>query len=133
MGGMVYPLSTDVWQRTGPDKTASTVNHAVGLGILGAVVGAVAGGGKGAAIGAGVGAGAGVATSAGSPRGQVVIPPESVVTFRMAQPTTGATVSQQEMDRLNYAAGPPQAQPRSRTRYYSPDYGYYYGPAYYPR
>jgi len=130
LGGMVYPLSTDVWQRTGPDKTASTVNHAVGLGILGAVVGAVAGGGTGAAIGAGVGAGAGVATSAGSPRGQIIIPPESMVTFRTAQPVTVATVSQQEMDRLNYAAGPPQGQPR-RVRYYSPYYGYYYGPAYY--
>ena len=130
MGGMVYPLSTDVWQRNGPDKSASTVNHAVGLGILGAVVGAVAGGGTGAAIGAGVGAGAGVATSAASPRGQIILPPESIVTFHTAQPATVATVSQQEMDRLNYAAGPPQGQPR-RVRYYSPQYGYYYGPGYY--
>jgi hypothetical protein len=120
-----------VWQRTGPDKTASTVNHAVGLGVLGAVVGAVAGGGAGAAIGAGVGAGAGVATSAGSPRGQIILPPESMVTFRTAQPTTVATVSQQEMDRLNYAAGPPAGQQPRRVRYYSPYYGYYYGPAYY--
>ena len=131
MGGMVYPLSTDVWQRNGPDKTTSTVNHAIGLGVLGAVVGAVAGGGPGAAIGAGVGAGAGVATSAASPRGQIILPPESIVTFHTAQPAPVATVSQQEMDRLNYAAGPPQAQPRPRVRYYSPYYGYYYGPAYY--
>jgi hypothetical protein len=132
MGGIVYPLSTDVWERTGPDKTASTVNHAVGLGILGAVVGAVAGGGKGAAIGAGVGAGAGVATSAASQRGSVIIPPESQVTFRTAQPVMVTTVSQQEMDRLNYAAGPPQSRP-ARARYYSPYYGYYYGPVYYSR
>jgi hypothetical protein len=132
MGGMVYPLGTDVWQHTGSDKTASTVNHAVGLGILGAVIGAAAGGGSGAAIGAGVGAGAGVATSAGSPRGQVILPPESLVTFRTAQPAMVTTVSQQEMDRLNYAAGPPQPRP-ARARYYSPYYGYYYGPAYYPR
>jgi hypothetical protein len=131
MGGRVYPLSTDLWEHTGPDKTASTVNHAIGLGALGAIVGAVAGGGTGAAIGAGVGAGAGVATSAGSQRGQVILPPESIVTFRTAQPATVATVSQQEMDRLNYAAGPPQGQPRPRVRYYSPYYGYYYGPAYY--
>jgi len=131
LGGMVYPLSSDVWQRNGPDKTTSTVNHAVGLGILGAIVGAVADGGKGAAIGAGVGAGAGVATSAASPRGQIILPPESIVTFHTAQPVTVATVSQQEMDRLNYTAGPPQGQPRPRVRYYSPYYGYYYGPAYY--
>jgi hypothetical protein len=132
MGGMVYPLSTDVWEHTGVDKATSTVNHAVGLGILGAVVGAVAGGGKGAAIGAGVGAGAGVATSAASPRGEVILPPESIVSFRTAQPALVSTVSQEEMDRLNYAAGPPQARP-ARVRYYSPYYGYYYGPVYYPR
>jgi len=132
LGGRVYPLNTDLWDHTGPDKTASTVNHAIGLGALGAIVGAVAGGGTGAAIGAGVGAGAGVATSAGSQRGQVILPPESIVTFRTAQPATVATVSQQEMDRLNYAAGPPQGQPRPRVRYYSPYYGYYYGPAHYP-
>lgn len=125
LGGIVYPLGTDVWQRTGPDKTASTVNHAVGLGILGAVVGAVAGRGEGAAIGAGIGAGAGVAASAGSPRGQIIVPPESMLTFHTAQPVVVTTVSQQEMDRLNYAAGPPQGQPR-RVRYYSPYYGYYY-------
>jgi len=130
LGGLSYPVSTDVWERTGKDKTASTVNHAIGLGALGAVIGAVAGGGAGAAIGAGVGAGAGVATSAGSPRGQIILPPESMVTFRTAQPATVTTVSQQEMDRLNYAAGPPQG-PRQRVRYYSPYYGYYYGPAYY--
>jgi hypothetical protein len=131
MGGMVYPISTDVWQHNGKDKSASTVNHAIGLGALGAIVGAVAGGGTGAAIGAGVGAGAGVATSAASDGGRVMLPPESIVSFRTAQPATVTTVSQQEMDRLNYAAGPQQPDPRQRVRYYSPYYGYYYGPAYY--
>lgn len=130
MGGQVYPISTDVWQHNGKDKSASTVNHAIGLGALGALVGAVAGGGTGAAIGAGVGAGAGVATSAASDGGRVMLPPESIVSFRTAQPATVTTVSQQEMDRLNYAAGPPQG-PQPRARYYSPYYGYYYGPAYY--
>ena len=44
LGGSVYPLSSEVWQRQGRDKTASTVNHAVGLGALGALFGAAAGG-----------------------------------------------------------------------------------------
>jgi hypothetical protein len=35
------------------------------------------------------------------------------------------------MGRLSYAAGPGQGQPRPpMRRYYSPYYGYYYGPAY---
>jgi hypothetical protein len=129
LGGTVYPISTEVWQREGKDKTASTVNNAVGLGALGAVVGALAGGGAGAAIGAGVGGAAGVANSAASPRGQIIIPPESVLNFKTAAAVTVKTVSQQEMTRLAYAAGPVQpARPPVRRRYYSPYYGYYYGP-----
>ena len=124
LGGQVFPVQSDTWQRTGADKTTSTVNHAVGLGVLGAVVGAVAGGGAGAAIGAGVGAGAGVAASAGSPRGQVIVPPESVLVFHLAAPAPVRTVSEQEMARLSYAAGPVQPAPR---RYARPGYYPYPG------
>ena len=135
LGGNVYPLATDIWARNGRDKTAGTVNNTVGGSAVGALFGALVGGGEGAAIGAGVGAGAGLAGSAASPRGQIIIPPESVLTFTTAAPTTVKTVSEQEMSRLSYAAGPqgPQGPPRGRVRYYSPQYGYYYGPAYYPR
>ena len=104
------------------------MNNTVGLGVVGAVIGAVAGGGEGAAIGAGVGAGAGLAGSAASPRGQIIIPPESVLTFTTASPAVVKTVSEQEMSRLSYAAGPQQPQGPPRVRYYSPYYGYYYGP-----
>jgi hypothetical protein len=128
LGGKVYPLSTDIWERNGRDKTAGTVNNTVGLGAIGALLGAVAGGGEGAAIGAGVGAGAGLAGSAASPRGQIIIPPESVLTFRTAAPETVSTVSEREMQRLSYAAGPQQPPRPGRVRYYSPYYGYYYGP-----
>ena len=131
LGGNVYPLPTQVWQREGRDKTAGTVNSALGLGVLGAIVGGVAGGGEGAAIGAGVGGAAGVAGSAATPRGQIIIPPESVLSFTTAQPATVRTVSEAEMARLSYAAGPGQPRPRPpMRRYYSPYYGYYYGPAY---
>jgi BON domain len=128
LGGKTYPLASNIWGRNGRDKTAGTVNNTVGLGVVGAVIGAVAGGGEGAAIGAGVGAGAGLAGSAASPRGQIIIPPESVLTFSTASPAVVRTVSEQEMARLSYAAGPQQSQGPPRVRYYSPYYGYYYGP-----
>jgi hypothetical protein len=131
LGGNVYPISTQVWQREGRDKTVGTVNNTVGTSAVGALFGAIVGGGKGAAIGAGVGAGAGLAGSAASPRGQVIIPPESVLTFTTAQPVALKTVSEAEMARLSYAAGPGQPPPnRPMRRYYSPYYGYYWGPAY---
>jgi hypothetical protein len=129
LGGAVYPVQTDIWQRNGRDKTAGTVNNTVGSSAVGALFGALVGGGTGAAIGAGVGAGAGLAGSAASPRGQIFVAPESVLTFRTTSPIGVRTVSEQEMGRLSYAAGPQQpAQPRMR-RYYSPYYGYYYAPA----
>ncbi len=130
MGGKRYALDSDIWTRTGQDKTAHTVNSAIGLGALGALFGAVAGGGTGAAIGAGVGGAAGVASSAASPNGQVIIPPEAVLTFHLDQPTTVSTVSEQEMQRLSYAAGP--VQPVARRRYPQPYYQPL-GPPYDPR
>jgi hypothetical protein len=130
LGGNVYPIQTQIWQRQGRDKTVGTVNSALGMGVLGAIVGGVAGGGAGAAIGAGVGGAAGVAGSAASPRGRIIIPPESVLSFTTAQPAVVKTVSEAEMARLSYAAGPAQRPRPPMRRYYSPYYGYYYGPAY---
>lgn len=130
LGGHVYPLQSEIWNADGKDKTVGTVNNTVGGTAVGALIGALAGGGEGAAIGAGIGAGAGLAGSAASPRGQIVVPPESVLTFRTAQPTPVQTVSEAEMQRLSYAAGPGPQPPRPMRRYYSPYYGYYYGPAY---
>ncbi|QMV17860.1 BON domain-containing protein [Granulicella sp. 5B5] len=126
VGGHVYPLQSQVWNANGRDKTAGTVNNTVGTSAVGAIIGAIAGGGEGAAIGAGVGAGAGLAGSAASPRGEVIVPPESVLTFAVAQPTPVQTVSEAEMQRLSYAAGPGPRQRPPMRRYYSP----YYGPAY---
>jgi hypothetical protein len=128
LGGQVYPLSTEVWAENGRDKTPGTVGNTVGTSAFGALLGALAGGGTGAAIGAGVGAGVGLAGSAATPRGQILIPPESVLTFRTADPTTVKTVSEREMQRLSYQTGPAQPAGPPRVRYYSPYYGYYYGP-----
>ncbi len=129
LAGVNYPLQTQLWQQQGRDKTASTVNSAIGLGALGAIIGGIAGGGAGAAVGAAAGAGVGVAGSASSPGGRVVVPPEAVISFQLAQPAVVRTVSEQEMARLAYAAGPNPQQPQMR-RYYSPYYGYYYAPYY---
>ena len=135
LGGNVYPLSTDVWARNGRDKTTGTVNNTVATSAVGAVLGAIVDGGRGAAIGAGVGAGAGLAGSAASPRGQIIVPPESVLTFTTAAPTPIKTVSEQEMSRLAYAAGPQRPAYPPRPRYYGPAYGPYGpgGPGYYPQ
>jgi hypothetical protein len=128
LGGQQYPLSTEVWAENGRDKTGRTVGNTVGTSAFGALLGAVVGGGRGAAIGAGAGAGVGLAGSAASPGGEIIIPPESVLTFRIAEPTTVKTVSEREMQRLSYQAGPIQPAGPPRVRYYSPYYGYYYGP-----
>lgn len=129
LGGTIYRLPTQMWATNGRDKAAGTVNNTVGLGAVGALFGAFVGGGAGAAVGAGLGAGAGLAGSAGSPRGQVIVPPESVLTFRIAAPVTVKTVSEREMQRLAYSAGPQRpVGPPPMVRYYSPYYGYYYGP-----
>ncbi len=128
LGGQEYPLNTEVWAENGRDKTPGTVGATVGTSAFGALLGGLAGGGVGAAIGAGAGAGVGLAGSAATPRGQIIIPPESVLTFRTADPVTVKTVSEQEMQRLSYQAGPQQPEGPPRVRYYSPYYGYYYGP-----
>jgi hypothetical protein len=132
LGGKVYPLASDTWSRSGPDKTGQTVGSAAGFGVVGALIGAVAGRGAGAAIGAGVGAAAGVGASAASPKGQVIIPPEGMITFNLAQPVSVQTVSEQEIQRLAYGVPPGREgrQPMYARPYpaygapYPPPYGY---------
>ena len=123
-GGRAYPLTSNVWEQNGPDKTGRTVGNAVGLGVVGALIGGVAGGGAGAAIGAGAGGAAGIGASAASSNPQAFLPPESVIAFQLAQPVTVTTVSQAEMERLGYGV-----QQQMRRRYPPPPY--YYGPGYY--
>lgn len=136
LGGRVYPLTSTIWGHDGPDKTVRTVDSALGLGVVGAIIGGVAGGGTGAAIGAGAGGAAGIGASAASGNGQVFLPPESVITFQFTQSVTVATVSQAEMERLAYSM-PGGVPPGMRRRYPPPPYlygpGYYYSPRVYYR
>jgi hypothetical protein len=132
LGGRTYPLVSDVWAQQGRDKSLQTANTALGLGAVGAIIGGVAGGGAGAAIGAGVGAAAGLGASAASGSGNVGLPAEAILTFKLTQPTELTTVSQAELNRLGYGVAPPQ-QLQRRYPPPPPPPPYYYGPVYYPR
>jgi len=127
---------------TSNGRDAAAVGTTTGTG---AVIGAIADGGAGAGIGAGAGAAAGllgVLVTRGRP---TVIPPESLVTFKLQAPVSINTeksqvafqpVTQQDfnnnersnsprpMPRRGYYAGYPYGP------YYNPYYGY--GPGYYP-
>jgi hypothetical protein len=128
LGGQTFPITSDIFTAHGGDKTLQTVNSTVGLGALGAIFGAVAGGGAGAAIGAGVGGAVGLGASAASGRGDVFIPSEAVLNFRIVQPASVVTVSQAELQRLGY--GVPAGGPLMVRRYPPPGY-YYPAPVYY--
>lgn len=131
LGGKTYPIVSDLWAHNGGDKAVQTVNNtAIGTGV-GALFGAAAAGGQGAAIGAGVGAALGLGASAASGHGQVYVPSEGMLTFHLAQPTTIATVSQMEMDRLAQGIGPARNPERLQRRYPMVYYGPMYGPGYY--
>ena len=131
LGGKVYPLASDIWAHNGADKTVESINKTLGVGAVGAIIGAIAGGGKGAAIGGGVGAAAGLGSSAASGDRQVFIPAEAIVVFHTTAETPVVTVSEQEMQRLAYGAGPNADQPPTR-RVYRVYPGYYPPPGYSP-
>ena len=130
LGGISYPIVSDVWGHNTGDKTVQTVNHTAAGAVVGALIGAAVGGGKGAAIGAGAGGALGLGSAAASPSGEVFIPSEGLLTFHLAQPATLSTVSQAEMDRLGQGVpggAPQQLQRRYPTVYYRPyPYGYPY-------
>ena len=85
-----------------------TATYVGGGALLGSIIGAVTGGGKGAAIGAAVGAAAGAGTQIVTKGKSVYLPPESLVTFRLAR-------------RLN--VGVPDTGFDRDSRHYHRDYG----------
>ena len=64
-------------------KGKRTAGFVAGGGALGAIIGGLAGGGKGAAIGALAGAGAGTAGSAVTGNHEILLPAETLLTFRL--------------------------------------------------
>jgi hypothetical protein len=61
----------------------STATYVGGGAVLGTIIGAIAGGGKGAAIGAAAGAAAGAGAKVLTHGHEIVVPAESVLTFRL--------------------------------------------------
>ncbi len=78
-----YPVQTSSISRAQQGKGKRTGIMAGGGAGLGALIGGLAGGGKGAAIGALAGAGAGTAGSAFTGNKEIVLPAESLLTFRL--------------------------------------------------
>ena len=66
-------------------RTATFIGGGAGGGAL---IGGLAGGGKGALIGAALGAGAGTAGAAYTGEKEIVLPAESVLSFKLAEPLT---------------------------------------------
>jgi hypothetical protein len=78
-----YPVNTSTIARAEKGKGKRTGLFAGGGGALGAIIGGVAGGGKGALIGGLAGAGAGTAGSAMTGNKEILLPAETLLTFRL--------------------------------------------------
>lgn len=81
-----YPVDTSSISRVEKGKGKRTGLFAGGGAGFGALVGGLAGGGKGALIGGLAGAGAGTAGSAFTGNHQIVLPAETLLTFRLEKP-----------------------------------------------
>jgi hypothetical protein len=85
LNGTRYPISTGDLTRTKKGKgkrSAAMIGGGTGLGML---VGGLAGGGKGMLIGGAAGAGAGTAAAGMTGNGDIEIPAESLVSFKLTQ------------------------------------------------
>jgi hypothetical protein len=77
---------SDGERKEGIGANERTGKYVGGGAIIGSIIGAIAGGGKGAAIGAATGAAAGAAGQTITRGGSVMLPSESLVTFRLDRP-----------------------------------------------
>lgn len=88
INGTAYPLLTSTYEVRSQGQGGKTAKRVIGGAGLGALIGGIAGGGKGAAIGLGAGAAAGTVASAATKGKQVQVPSESLLEFRLEQPTS---------------------------------------------
>ena len=86
--GRNYPVQTATVERVSKGKGKRTAVLAGGGAGLGALIGGLAGGGKGALIGGLAGGGAGTAGTAFTDNKPIVIPAETVLTFRLSHSVT---------------------------------------------
>jgi hypothetical protein len=81
-----YDIQTSAVSHSLKGKGKRTAEFGGGGAAAGAVIGAIAGGGKGAAIGAVVGAGAGLAGGAFTGNKDIVLPAETMLSFKLLKP-----------------------------------------------
>lgn len=88
LDGQVVAIHTAAYVRRESKGVFGPGGKIGGGAVIGAAVGAMAGAGVGAAIGAGVGSVAGVGSALVTRRKPLVIPVETLLTFRLDQPAT---------------------------------------------
>jgi len=81
-----YPVSSSTVDKAEAGKGKRSAAFIGGGAGLGALIGGLAGGGKGALLGAMAGGGAGTAGSAFTGNKQIVLPAETMLTFRLDRP-----------------------------------------------
>ena len=86
--GRSVEISTSAWAEKGQSHKKRDIEMIGGGAGVGALIGAIAGKGKGAAIGSAVGAGAGTAAAAATGKKEIVLPPETALTFTLTAPVT---------------------------------------------
>src|SRR3989441_379820 len=87
-GGRPVEISTSAWAAKGQSHKKRDIEMIGGGAGVGALIGALAGKGKGAAIGSAVGAGAGTAAAAATGKKEIVLAPETALTFTLTAPVT---------------------------------------------
>jgi hypothetical protein len=134
--GQQLPLQTQLFQTsagTAHGQDAAIIGTTTGVG---AVIGAIAGRGAGAAIGAGVGATAGIIGVMSTPGKPTVIPPETVLSFRLQAPVTISTANSQfafqPVTQSDYDSHSSEGRPQMERPGPPPPPPYLYGPYPYP-
>lgn len=88
IGNLSYVLTSNVWGHEGPGKGGETAQAVGGGAAFGAITGAIVGGGPTALLGAALGGLGGAGLSALSSGPHLLVPAESVLTFRLNAPLT---------------------------------------------
>ena len=86
--GTAHPILTSSYEVRSRGQGEATAERVVGGVGLGALIGGIAGGGRGAGIGAAAGGATGATVSAATRGSQISIPSESLLEFRLEQPTS---------------------------------------------